>query len=121
MVTKLAEEIKELRTDRKIQLENQDKLQKFITHALAREIKEFAQDRQAVVEQRVKLVAEGRAKLEELKEKLSPRVLRELVLQLQHILKVNYHNLKKILKSLGRITSVVRYLKHSQVNSAQLI
>ena len=67
MVTKLAEEIKELRTDRKIQLENQDKLQKFITHALAREIKEFAQDRQAVVEQRVKLVAEGRAKLEELK------------------------------------------------------
>ena len=67
MVTKLAEEIKELRTDCKIQLENQDKLQKFITHALAREIKEFAQDRQAVVEQRVKLVAEGRAKLEELK------------------------------------------------------
>ena len=69
MVTKLAEEIKELRTDRKIQLENQDKLQKFITHALAREIKEFAQDRQAVVEQRVKLVAEGRTQLTKLKEK----------------------------------------------------
>ena len=69
MVTKLAEEIKELRTDRKVQLENQDKLQKFITHALAREIKEFAQDRQAVVEQRVKLVAEGRSKLTALKEK----------------------------------------------------
>ena len=69
MVTKLAEEIKELRTDRKVQLENQDKLQKFITHALAREIKEFAQDRQAVVEQRVKLVAEGRKQLEALKEK----------------------------------------------------
>jgi len=69
MVTKLAEEIKELRADRKVQLENQDKLQKFITHALAREIKEFAQDRQAVVEQRVKLVAEGRTQLEALKEK----------------------------------------------------
>jgi hypothetical protein len=69
MVTKLAEEIKELRGDRKIQLENQDKLQKFIVHALAREIKEFAQDRQAVVEQRVKLVAEGRTKLEALKDK----------------------------------------------------
>ena len=69
MVTKLAEEIKELRTDRKVQLENQDKLQKFITHALAREIKEFAQDRQAVVEQRVKLVAEGRKQLTKLKEK----------------------------------------------------
>ena len=69
MVTKLAEEIKELRADRKVQLENQDKLQKFITHALAREIKEFAQDRQAVVEQRVKLVAEGRKQLTKLKEK----------------------------------------------------
>jgi len=69
MVTKLAEEIKELRTDRKVQLENQDKLQKFITHALAREIKEFAQDRQAVVEQRVKLVAEGRKQLTALKSK----------------------------------------------------
>jgi hypothetical protein len=69
MVTKLAEEIKELRTDRKVQLENQDKLQKFIVHALAKEIKEFAQDRQAVVEQRVKLVAEGRKQLTALKSK----------------------------------------------------
>jgi hypothetical protein len=69
MVTKLAEEIKELRADRKIQLENQDKLQKFIVQALAKEIKEFAQDKQAVVEQRVKLVAEGREKLQALKAK----------------------------------------------------
>jgi hypothetical protein len=69
LVTKLAEEIKELRADRKIQLENQDKLQKFIVQALAKEIKEFAQDKQAVVEQRVKLVAEGREKLQALKAK----------------------------------------------------
>jgi hypothetical protein len=69
MVTKLAEEIKELRSDRKVQMENQDKLQKFIVQALAKEIKEFAQDKQAVVEQRVKLVAEGREKLEALKAK----------------------------------------------------
>ena len=58
-----------MRTDRKVQLENQDKLQKFIVHALAKEIKEFAQDRQAVVEQRVKLVAEGRKQLTALKSK----------------------------------------------------
>lgn len=69
MVTKLAEEIKELRADRKIQLENQDKLQQFIVRALAKEIKEFSQDKQAVVEQRVKLVAEGREKLQSLKAK----------------------------------------------------
>jgi hypothetical protein len=67
MVTKLAEEIKELRSDRKIQKESQHKLEQFIVHALAREIKEFAQDKQAVVEAKVKLVAEGRKQLEALK------------------------------------------------------
>jgi hypothetical protein len=69
MVEKLAEEIKELRQDRQLQKEGQQKLEKFIVHALAREIKEFAQDRQAVVEAKVKLVAEGREQLEKLKAK----------------------------------------------------
>jgi len=69
MVTKLAEEIKELRSDRKVQLESQQKLEQFIVHALAREIKEFAQDKQAVVEAKVKLVAEGRTQLVALKTK----------------------------------------------------
>ena len=63
MVEKLSEEIKELRTERKLQLESQQKLEQFIVHALAREIKEFAQDKQAVVEAKVKLVAEGRKQL----------------------------------------------------------
>ena len=67
MVTKLAEEIKELRSERKLQMESQAKLEQFIVHALAREIKEFTQDKQAVVEAKVKLVAEGRQQLERLK------------------------------------------------------
>ena len=67
MVTKLSEEIKELRNDRKIQLESQGKLEQFVVHALAREIKEFSTDKQAVVEAKVKLVAEGRKQLEALK------------------------------------------------------
>lgn len=69
MVTKLAEEIRELRSDRKAQMENQKKLEQFVVHALSREIKEFSQDRQAVVEAKVKLVAEGRKQLEALKAK----------------------------------------------------
>ena len=69
MVTKLSEEIKELRAERKLQLESQEKLEQFIVSALAREIKEFAQDKQAVVEAKVKLVAEGRKQLEALKAK----------------------------------------------------
>lgn len=67
MVTKLSEEIKEVRTDRKQQNESQQKLEQFIVHALAREIKEFSQDKKAVVEAKVKLVAEGRKQLEALK------------------------------------------------------
>jgi hypothetical protein len=69
MVTKLAEEIKELRSDRKAMKESQGKLEQFVVHALAREIKEFSQDKQAVVEAKVKLVAEGRQQLEALKQK----------------------------------------------------
>ena len=69
MVSKLAEEIRELRKDRQTQFESQQKLEQFVVHALAREIKEFATDKQAVVEAKVKLVAEGRKQLETLKAK----------------------------------------------------
>jgi hypothetical protein len=69
MVEKLSEEIKELRNERKLQLESQQKLEQFIVHALSREIKEFATDKKAVVEAKVKLVAEGRKQLEALKSK----------------------------------------------------
>ena len=78
MVTKLAEEIKELRTDRQVQNESQQKLEQFIVHALAREIKEFAQDKQAVVEAKVKLVAEGRKQLVALKDKFVTESARRL-------------------------------------------
>jgi hypothetical protein len=67
MVTKLAEEIRELRSDRKVQLESREKLEQFVVQALAREIKEFETDKRAVVEAKVKLVAEGQAQLEKLK------------------------------------------------------
>jgi len=68
MVTKLAEEIKELRADKKVQNEAVAKLERFVIHALAEEIKEFDQDKQAVVETKVKLVAEAKQKLAKLQE-----------------------------------------------------
>lgn len=68
MVTKLTDEIKELREDRKVQGEAIAKLEKFVIHALAEEIKEFEEDKRAVVETKVKLVAEAKSKLAELKE-----------------------------------------------------
>jgi len=66
MATKLAEEIKELHKDRKIQLENYRRLEQFIVKALTNEIREFAQDKQAVVETKVKLVAEAKRKISDL-------------------------------------------------------
>ena len=67
MVSKLAEEIGELRKDRKAHNEGLEKLEKFVVRALAEEIMEFAQDKKDLVETKVRLVREAREKLESLK------------------------------------------------------
>ena len=82
MVGKLAEEVKELRSDRQVQKENYQRLEKFIVRALAEEIREFSQDKKAVVETKVRLVAEARAKLDELQQRFverSARLVKESV------------------------------------------
>ncbi len=99
MVTKLAEEIKELRAERKIQLESQQKLEQFIVHALAREIKEFSQDKQAVVEAKVKLVAEGRKQLEALKARFVAESAARLTQTVTKHLKGEMSQLKEDIKT----------------------
>lgn len=82
MVGKLSEEIRELRSDRKIQKENYQRLETFIVRALAGEIKEFAQDKQAVVETKVRLVAEAKQKLGDLQKQFianSAKLVKEAV------------------------------------------
>lgn len=69
MVSKLAEEIGELRKDRRAHNEGLEKLEKFVVEALAAEITEFAQDKRDLVETKVRLVGEAREKLEQLKTK----------------------------------------------------
>jgi hypothetical protein len=66
LVTKLAEEIRELREDRKQAQGATQRLEKFVVRALAEEIQEFAKDKQDVVETKVKLVREAKAKLADL-------------------------------------------------------
>ena len=68
MVVKLAEEIKELRRDRKIQTEGLRKLETFIASKLATEIKEFTEDKRDLVEAKVRLISEAKGKLNSLKE-----------------------------------------------------
>lgn len=69
MVSKLAEEIGELRKDRKAHNEGFEKLEQFIVSALSEEIAEFAQDKQDVIATKVRLVREAKSKLEQLKAK----------------------------------------------------
>jgi len=103
LVTKLAEEISELRKDRKMHGEGLAKLENFVVHALAHEIQEFARDKRDVVETKVRLVREAREKLESLKtrfvkesaEKMSQAVSRHLkaeLNQLQEDIKVAREN-----------------------------
>ena len=103
LVTKLAEEISELRKDRKMHVEGVQKLENFVVHALAKEIQEFAADKREVVETKVRLVREARSKLEALKarfikessQKMSQAVSRHLkseLNQLQEDIKIAREN-----------------------------
>jgi hypothetical protein len=98
MVTKLAEEIRELRSDRKVQLESREKLEQFVVQALAREIKEFETDKRAVVEAKVKLVAEGQAQLETLKAKFISESAKKLSKAVSSQLKGEITQLKEDIK-----------------------
>ena len=99
MVTKLAEEIKELRGDRKVQTESSDKLERFVVKALAQEIREFEQDKRAVVETKVKLVAEARAQLERLKAKFVAESAKKISATVGQQLKGEISQLKEDIKS----------------------
>lgn len=66
MVSKLAEEIKELRSDRKVQAEALAKFEDFMVQALAEEIEEFQADKKDLAETKVKLVTEAKAKIADL-------------------------------------------------------
>lgn len=73
MTIKLAEEIKELRQDRKNYENSVAKLEEFVIKALAEEIQEFEQDKQAVVETKVRLVSEAKQKMAQLQQSFVAR------------------------------------------------
>lgn len=99
MVTKLAEEIKELRSDRKVQMESREKLEQFVVRALAREIKEFEQDKRAVVEAKVKLVSEAKRQLETLKKQFVSESSKKLSRSVSQHLKSEINQLKEDIQS----------------------
>jgi hypothetical protein len=95
MVTKLAEEIGELRRDRKQHNEGMEKLESFVVHALAREIQEFAQDKRDVVETKVRLVREARSQLEALKGRFVTESARKMSNAVSQHLKAELNQLKE--------------------------
>lgn len=67
-VTKMvAKEVQELRADRAKVNEHVAKLDEFVTESLAHELAEFHEDKKSLVEQKVKMVAEGKRQLAEAK------------------------------------------------------
>ena len=98
MVTKLAEEISELRRDRKAHTEGVQKLESFVVKALAREIQEFAQDKQDVVETKVRLVREARKQLETLKSKFVAESARKMSNAVSQHLKAELSQLQEDIK-----------------------
>jgi hypothetical protein len=82
MVSKLAEEIKELRADRKLQTQATQRLEKFVESQLTEEIADFQKDKQDVVATKVRLVSEAKSKLAEIQTKFverSARLVKETV------------------------------------------
>ena len=61
----VAKEVKELRADKSRVAEHVTKLDEFITESLASEIAEFHEDKKSLVEQKVKMVREGKKQLAE--------------------------------------------------------
>jgi len=98
MVTKLAEEISELRKDRKQHNEGLEKLEGFMVHALAREIQEFATDKRDVVETKVRLVREARGQLERLKTRFVKESASKMSQAVSHHLKAELTQLHEDVK-----------------------
>jgi hypothetical protein len=98
MVTKLAEEIGELRKDRQQHSQGLEKLEKFVVRALAEEITEFAQDKQDVVETKVRLVREARDTLENLKARFIKESAAKMTQAVSHHLKAELGQLQEDIK-----------------------
>ena len=99
MVSKLAEEIGELRKDRRSHQEGLERLERFVIEAPAQEIREFAQDKQALVETRVRLVREAQAKLTELKSRFVAESSRRLSRAVSDHLKTEFSQLHEDIRA----------------------
>ena len=98
LVQKLAEEIGELRKDRKTHNESLQKLEGFVVEALAREIMEFAQDKKDLVATKVRIMREAREQLEGLKARFVKESANKMSKAVSQHLKAELNQLQEDIK-----------------------
>ena len=99
LVQKLAEEIGELRKDRKTHSESLQKLEGFVVEALAKEIMEFSQDKKDLVATKVRIMREAREQLEGLKARFVKESASKMSKAVSQHLKAELNQLQEDIKT----------------------
>ena len=95
----LKNEIVELREDRNKQFDNFNKLEGFVLKQLSNEIAEFNDDKKSLAEAKVKLIASGRQKLDEAKQKFIKRAATTVEKIVEDVLRSEMTQLKEDIKA----------------------
>ena len=94
----LAKEVKELHADRTDLKNNFAKLENFVVKQLAKELTEFENDKKAVVEQKVKLVAEGKKMIADAKQRFVSKAAQVVENTVEKSLRSEISQLKEDIK-----------------------
>ena len=95
MVSKLAEEIKELRSDRSAQMKAMGKFEDFMVQALAEAIEEFQTDKKQLAETKVKLITEAKSKMATIQKEFIKRSAKLVETAVSKNLSRELHQLKE--------------------------
>ena len=95
----LQKEIIELREDRNKQFDNFNKLEGFVLKQLSNEIAEFNEDKKSLAEAKVTLIASGRQKLDEAKQRFIKRAAKTIEQVVESALRGEMTQLKEDIKA----------------------
>jgi len=95
----LQKEIQELHADRKLQESNFEKLEDFVMEQLTTELNEFHQDKKDLIEQKVKLVSEGKDIIAQAKKEFVSKASEKLANIVETTLKGELSTLKEDIQS----------------------
>jgi len=94
----MAKEMKELYADKKLQEQNFKKLENFVLKQLTTELNEFYQDKRALVEQKVKLVREGKKIIAETRHQFIKRAAEKIEKLVESTVRTEMTSLREDIK-----------------------